>query len=202
VGRNCRSTPRTDKRTKAKRQLISCVCITLWAAADSVWDLQDCPSARPSARGCATLPNYPGISPHVFRHTTAVHLLEAGVEINVIRGNLPWTSELSDTAATSFMVGEVDNGDYAHEVRRTIVRGMGGDLTNSKLSSRLCCDEHERAVLAATNTKMSLRPTSRDLSSRDSSADRYETATSWLNDATNSPQPMMETRVLTVKRSD
>jgi site-specific recombinase XerD len=27
-----------------------------------------------------------GISPHVFRHTTAVHLLESGVEINVIRG--------------------------------------------------------------------------------------------------------------------
>ena len=26
------------------------------------------------------------VSPHVLRHTTAVHLLEAGVEINVIRG--------------------------------------------------------------------------------------------------------------------
>jgi integrase len=26
------------------------------------------------------------IGPHVFRHTTAVHLLEAGVEVNAIRG--------------------------------------------------------------------------------------------------------------------
>ena len=26
------------------------------------------------------------ISPHIFRHTTAVHLLESGVEVNVIRG--------------------------------------------------------------------------------------------------------------------
>ena len=27
-----------------------------------------------------------GVSPHIFRHTTAVHLLESGVDVNVIRG--------------------------------------------------------------------------------------------------------------------
>jgi integrase/recombinase XerD len=33
-----------------------------------------------------------GVSPHIFRHTTAVHLLESGVEVNVIRG---WLGHVS-----------------------------------------------------------------------------------------------------------
>ena len=41
-------------------------------------------SAKPSSRIRVT--------PHVFRHTTAVHLLEAGVEVNVIRG---WLGHVS-----------------------------------------------------------------------------------------------------------
>ena len=32
------------------------------------------------------------MTPHVFRHTAAVHLLEAGVEVNVIRG---WLGHVS-----------------------------------------------------------------------------------------------------------
>jgi len=40
------------------------------------------PASRPVRR----------ITPHVFRHTTAVHLLEAGVEVNVIRG---WLGHVS-----------------------------------------------------------------------------------------------------------
>jgi site-specific recombinase XerD len=40
-----------------------------------------------AALDCALPGPLPGrVSPHVFRHTTAMHLLEAGVEVNVIRG--------------------------------------------------------------------------------------------------------------------
>ena len=36
------------------------------------------------------------VSPHTFRHTAAVHLLEAGVEVNVIRGFRPAVGEVTD----------------------------------------------------------------------------------------------------------
>ena len=47
-------------------------------------------AARVEPSGAA--PSTRRITPHVFRHTTAVHLLEAGVEVNVIRG---WLGHVS-----------------------------------------------------------------------------------------------------------
>ena len=47
--------------------------------------------ARPLEREAAPGPSR-RIGPHIFRHTTAVHLLEAGVEVNVIRG---WLGHVS-----------------------------------------------------------------------------------------------------------
>ena len=41
---------------------------------------------------CLGRPGSVASGPHIFRHTTAVHLLEAGVEVNVIRG---WLGHVS-----------------------------------------------------------------------------------------------------------
>lgn len=47
-------------------------------------------TAQPARGGAG--PRRGPVSPHVFRHTTAVHLLEAGVEVNVIRA---WLGHVS-----------------------------------------------------------------------------------------------------------
>src|SRR6266478_3562974 len=55
--------------------------------------VQDRPTPyRPTAgrRGARSARRHVG--PHVFRHTAAVHLLEAGVDVNVIRG---WLGHVS-----------------------------------------------------------------------------------------------------------
>lgn len=46
----------------------------------------------------------PRISPHIFRHTTAVHLLQAGVEVNVIRG---WLGHVS--LETTYRYAEINH---------------------------------------------------------------------------------------------
>ncbi|MCP5070888.1 MAG: site-specific integrase [bacterium] len=48
-------------------------------------------------------PRIARVTPHVFRHTTAVHLLEAGVEVNVIRG---WLGHVS--LATTHRYAEIN----------------------------------------------------------------------------------------------
>ena len=60
---------------------------------------------RCAARACARAPsllNKP-VSPHVVRHSTACHLLQAGVDINTIRG---WLGHVSLT--TTNIYAEID----------------------------------------------------------------------------------------------
>src|SRR5690348_18391570 len=61
--------------------------------------------ARCVAQATRTQPSLAkkGISPHVIRHTTATHLLRAGVDINTIRA---WLGHVS--LSTTNMYAEVD----------------------------------------------------------------------------------------------
>jgi integrase/recombinase XerD len=52
------------------------------------------------------------ISPHTFRHTAAVHLLEAGVEVNVIRG---WLGHVDLT--TTYRYAEINTKAKQAELR-------------------------------------------------------------------------------------
>ena len=60
---------------------------------------------RCAARACARAPSLlnKSVSPHVVRHTTACHLLQAGVDINTIRG---WLGHVSLTTTNIYV--EID----------------------------------------------------------------------------------------------
>lgn len=69
------------------------------------------------------------VTPHLFRHTAAVHLLEAGVEINVIRGwlghvNLDTTNRYAELTlrakAEALQAFEIGSGSSAVSHRRAV----------------------------------------------------------------------------------
>jgi site-specific recombinase XerD len=61
--------------------------------------------SRYSAKAAATIPSLQShkITPHTFRHTTAMHLLQSGVEVNVIRS---WLGHASITTTNRYI--EID----------------------------------------------------------------------------------------------
>jgi integrase/recombinase XerD len=61
------------------------------------------------------------VSPHIFRHTAAVHLLEAGVEVNVIRG---WLGHADLTTTNRY--AEINTKAKIEALRRTEPPGSSG----------------------------------------------------------------------------
>ncbi len=60
---------------------------------------------RHAAKAAATLPSLQGrrVTPHTLRHTTAMHLLQSGVEMNVIRS---WLGHVSISTTNRYI--EID----------------------------------------------------------------------------------------------
>ena len=61
------------------------------------------------------------ITPHVFRHTAAVHLLEAGVEVNVIRG---WLGRVSLETTNRYAEITVRMKEAAMKLCEPVVAGV------------------------------------------------------------------------------
>jgi len=63
------------------------------------------------------------VTPHVFRHTAAVHLLEAGVEVNVIRG---WLGHVSLDTTNRYAEISLRTKEAALGICTSPVRAEGG----------------------------------------------------------------------------
>jgi len=61
------------------------------------------------------------VSPHIFRHTAAMHLLESGVEVNVIRG---WLGHADLTTTNRY--AEINTKTKLEAIRHTEPPGAGG----------------------------------------------------------------------------
>ena len=70
------------------------------------------------------------VSPHTIRHTTAVHLLRAGVDINTIRA---WLGHVS--LDTTHIYAEVDMEMKAKALARVDISGLKGAPQQSSLPS-------------------------------------------------------------------
>jgi site-specific recombinase XerD len=82
-GTRRRSSTDANDQTRNSTTRMACLCVVL-TPNDTVWNLQNRAYFCHCLDSGGAHPRH--VSPHLFRHTAAVHLLESGVDINVIRG--------------------------------------------------------------------------------------------------------------------
>ena len=85
----------------------------------------------------------PTVGPHIFRHTAAVHLLEAGVEVNVIRG---WLGHADLTTTNRY--AEINTKTKLAALRATEPPDFRRDPHHANLADRR--DTAQLALLALT----------------------------------------------------
>ena len=78
------------------------------------------------------------LSPHVFRHTAAVHLLEAGVDVNVIRG---WLGHVSLQTTNRY-------AEITAQMKEAALRLCEPPLAVSKTSRRSAVWRDDAALLS------------------------------------------------------
>ncbi|WAR43375.1 tyrosine-type recombinase/integrase [Methylomonas rapida] len=76
------------------------------------------------------------ITPHIFCHTLAVHLLEAGVEVNVIRG---WLGHVSLNTTNRYAEITIRTKADALELCEPVVANVGAGHANLRGKTMLEC---------------------------------------------------------------